>query len=114
MIIRSLAVLVLAVGIIPVSTGAESNRDWQMGKVRDFWKNDVYEDVLIGGQTHSYVARRLLNWRVKPARLTVNGPVKFAVKKNTLFLIDEDGKERAFEINKKTLLERPDQSKVPQ
>ena len=114
MIIRSLAVLVLAVGIVPVATGGESKRDWQMGKVLDFWKTDVYEDVRIGGQTHSYVVRRLLSWRVKPARLTVNGPVKFAVKKSTLFLIDEDGKERAFDINKKTLIERPDQSKVPQ
>jgi hypothetical protein len=39
--------------------------------------------------------------------LTVNGPVKYAVEKQTLFVIDEDGKEHEMEIVKKTLREEP-------
>jgi hypothetical protein len=45
-----------------------------------------------------------LRWKwSKPANLTVNGPVKFAVEKRKLFVIDEDGKEHEMEIVKKVL-----------
>jgi hypothetical protein len=40
--------------------------------------------------------------RGKRANLTVNGPVKFALEKQTLFVLDEDGKEHEMEIVKKT------------
>ena len=35
--------------------------------------------------------------------LTVNGPVKYAIEKRKLYVIDEDGKEHEMEIVKKTL-----------
>jgi len=38
----------------------------------------------------------------------VNGPIKYAVEKRNLFVIDEDGKEHEMEIVKKTL-RLPDQ-----
>ena len=64
----------------------------------------VYETFLIEGDTHAYLAQERLRWRwSKPANLTVNGPVKFAVEKRKLFVIDEDGKEHEMGIIKKSL-----------
>lgn len=64
----------------------------------------VYETFLIEGETHAYLAQERLRWKwSKPANLTVNGPVKFAVEKRKLFVIDEDGKEHEMEIVKKVL-----------
>jgi hypothetical protein len=44
----------------------------------------------------------------KPANLTINGPVKYAVEKQALLVIDEDGKEHETEIIKKTLRQEPE------
>ena len=72
----------------------------------------VYETFLIEGETHAYLAQERLRWRwSKPANLTVNGPVKFAVEKRKLFVIDEDGKEHEMEIVKKVLREPAGSSK---
>ena len=108
MVIRSLVVLALVVGIVQVAARAEEKRDWHMGKVLDSEKTDEWQEVVIGGDTHTYVARKWLSWHSKPANLTVNGPVKFAIEKRKLFLIDEDGNERSFGIIKKVLREQPD------
>src|ERR1035437_10880253 len=73
----------------------------------------VYETFLIEGETHAYLAQERLRWRwSKPANLTVNGPVKFAIEKRKLFVIDEDGKEHEMEIVKKVLKLPSDQSKA--
>lgn len=64
----------------------------------------VYQTFLIEGETHAYLAQERLRWKwSKAANLTVNGPVKFAVEKRKLFVIDEDGKEHEMEIVKKVL-----------
>ena len=64
----------------------------------------VYETFLIEGETHAYLAQERIRWRwSKAANLTVNGPVKFAVEKRKLFVIDDDGKEHEMEIVKKVL-----------
>lgn len=64
----------------------------------------VYETFLIEGDDHAYLAQERLRWRwSKPANLTVNGPVKFAVQGRKLFVIDEDGKEHEMEILRKAL-----------
>jgi hypothetical protein len=64
----------------------------------------VYETFLIEGDSYAYLAQERLRWRwSKPANLTVNGPVKYAVEKRKLFVVDEDGKEHEMEIVKKTL-----------
>ena len=40
----------------------------------------VYQNFLIEGETHAYLARERMRWIwSKPANLTVNGPVKFAI-----------------------------------
>ena len=72
----------------------------------------VFETFLIEGDTHAYLAQERLKWRwSKPANLTVNGPVKYAVEKRKLFVMDEDGKEHEMEIVKKTIRQSADPSK---
>lgn len=64
----------------------------------------TYQTFLIEGETHAYLAQERLRWRwSKPANLTVNGPVRFAVEKRKLFVIDDDGKEHEMEIVKRVL-----------
>lgn len=51
-----------------------------------------------------YVAKRTLTRRGdKQLKLTVNTPVRFAVKKDDFYLLDEDGKQHKLSIEKKTL-----------
>ena len=74
----------------------------------------VYETFLIEGQTYAYFGQERLRWRwSKPANLTVNGLVKFAVEKRKLFVIDDDGKEHEMEIIKR-ILRPPEQAKPQQ
>jgi len=64
----------------------------------------VFETFLIEGDKYAYLAQERLRWRwSKAANVTVNGPIKYAVEKRKLFVIDEDGKEHEMEIVKKTL-----------
>lgn len=64
----------------------------------------VYETFVIEGDTEAYQAQEHIKWRwSKAANLTVNGPVKYAIEKRKLYVIDEDGKEHEMEIVKKTL-----------
>jgi hypothetical protein len=74
----------------------------------------VFETFLIEGDTYAYLAQERLRWRwSKPANLTVNGPVKYAVEKRKLFVIDDDGKEHEMEIIKRILKQSPEQPKPP-
>jgi len=64
----------------------------------------VFETFVIEGEQYVYLAQERLRWRwSKAANVTVNGPIKFAVEKRNLYVIDEDGKEHEMEIVKKTL-----------
>jgi hypothetical protein len=64
----------------------------------------VYEIFVIEGDTYVYQAQEHIKWRwSKPANLTVNGPVRYAVEKRKLFVIDDDGKQHDMEIIKRTL-----------
>jgi len=70
----------------------------------------VYETFLIESETHVYMAQQRLRWRwSKPANLTVNGPVKFAVEKRKLYVIDDDGKQHEMEVIKRVLKPKPQQ-----
>jgi hypothetical protein len=64
----------------------------------------VFETFVIEGDMMVDLAQERLRWRwSKAANVTVNGPVKYAVEKRKLFVLDEDGKEHEMEIVKKTL-----------
>jgi hypothetical protein len=68
----------------------------------------VYQTFAIEGDTRVYMAQERLRWKwSKPANLTVNAPVKFAVEKRKLFVIDDDGKEHEMEILKQVLKQAP-------
>jgi hypothetical protein len=70
----------------------------------------VYESFVIEGGQYVYLAQERLKWRwSKPANVTVNGPVKYAIEKRKLYVMDEDNKEHEMEIVKKTL-RLPDQT----
>lgn len=64
----------------------------------------VYQNFEIEGDQFVYLAQEHIKWRwSKPADLTVNGKVKYAVEKRKLFVIDDEGKEHEMEIVKKVL-----------
>jgi hypothetical protein len=70
----------------------------------------TYETFVIEGEKYVYMAQERLKWRwSKPANVTVNGPVKYAVEKRKLFVMDEESKEHEMDIVKKTL-RLPDQA----
>lgn len=70
----------------------------------------VFETFVLEGDKYVYLAQERLRWRwSKAANVTVNGPVKYAVEKRKLFVMDDDGKEHEMEIVKKTL-RLPDQA----
>ena len=64
----------------------------------------VYKTFVIESPTHVYVAVESVRWRwSKPANLTVNGTVRFALDKRKIYVEDEDGKVHEMGINKKIL-----------
>ena len=78
-------------------------------------KRAVYrrEQILvIESDAFTYVSTELLGRKGKPANVTVNGPVKFAIDGRTLYFIDDDYNEHKTEIVKK-ILRTPGQSRVP-
>lgn len=65
---------------------------------------DTFQVYTIQNHTKTYVAReRLLFPWSKPANVSVGEKVKFAVEKNTLFIIDDDGKQHKAGISKVTM-----------
>ena len=74
----------------------------------------VYQTIAIEGDSHAYMAQERLRWKwSKPANLTVNAPVKFAVAKRKLFVIDDDGREHEMEIIKQVLKQPANEPKNP-
>jgi hypothetical protein len=62
----------------------------------------VYETYTIEAADYIYVCQEHIRWRwSKPAALTVNGPVKFAIEKEHLYIKGEDGSEHETKIIKK-------------
>jgi hypothetical protein len=62
---------------------------------------DTFQVYTIQGDTKTYMAReRLLFPWSKPANLTVGEKVKYFVQKNTIYLLDEDGKQHKAGISK--------------
>jgi hypothetical protein len=62
---------------------------------------DTFQVYTIQGDGKTYFAREKLNfpWS-KPANVTVGEKVKYAVEKNKLYLLDDDGKQHKAGISK--------------
>jgi hypothetical protein len=62
---------------------------------------DTFQVYTIHGDAKTYIAReRLLFPWSKPANVTVGDKIKYSVQKNTLFLLDDDGKQHKAGISK--------------
>ncbi len=62
---------------------------------------DNFQVYTIQGEKKTYIAReRLLFPWSKPANVTVGEGVKYSVHKNTLYLLDDDGKQHKAGISK--------------
>jgi len=63
-----------------------------------------YETYAIDAGNYVYECQEHIKWRwSKPAVLTVNGPVQFAIEKDRLYIKSEDGSEHETKITKKIL-----------
>jgi hypothetical protein len=68
----------------------------------------VYETYAIEAGDYVYVCEEHIKWRwSKPAVLTVNGPVQFAIEKDRIYIKSEDGSEHETKIIKKVLKTPP-------
>jgi hypothetical protein len=98
-----------------VRTGSTktSNRDGTVkdkGKKTEYSQNtttnetdnyDTFQVYTIEGDGKTYIAReRLLFPWSKPANVSVGDKVKYVVQKNTLYLLDDDGKQHKAGISK--------------
>lgn len=64
----------------------------------------TYQTYIIDAGTYVYIAQERLRWKwSKPATLTVNGPVKYVLDKNKVYVLGEDEKEHEAELLKKIL-----------
>jgi hypothetical protein len=115
------AVLLLAISLLAViPSRAQKKRDWQVGKLVSAEIMDAGTVALpVGGMVIAkdlkvwvYVIetdrmRYELIWKSRePLNLTVNGGVRFALEKNSAYVIDEDRKERKLSLQKKTAKEK--------
>jgi len=65
----------------------------------------VYETrdtFIIETDSYTYMASEIVRG-TKPANVTINGPVKFAIDGTTMYLLDDGGKEHKADIVKKVL-----------
>ena len=65
---------------------------------------DTFQVYTIQGERATYIAReRLLFPWSKPASVTVGATIKFAVEKNTVYLLGDDGKQHKAGISKASM-----------
>jgi hypothetical protein len=80
---------------------------------RASWNHSIYR-YTIADEKYIYVVSRILSFRwEKEAVLTVNGPVRFAIKKNELVFIDDNGRKMSGRITKRVLKETPAAASQP-
>ena len=114
--------LLILSALIVITLNAK-DRNWEPGKVIDQEVTTRYagqagpghpthivtQTVVIAGDDYSaplgrfyqeYIAQRQLHVRSQTAALIVNTPVKFAVEKRKLYLVDDDGNKYGFDIVK--------------
>ncbi|HYW45189.1 MAG TPA: hypothetical protein VE959_20165 [Bryobacteraceae bacterium] len=120
--------IVVVIALTGPAFGGKKNRDWQTGKLVDSQRsqnvvgaverppvgfdsrrrtNNVYETrdtFIIETDSYTYTASEIVRG-TKPANVTVNGPVKFAIDGTTMYLLDDGGKEHKADVTKKVLRE---------
>ena len=132
--LRSLSILVLGLSmtIAAAPVGAQRKRDWQEGICRDITTDSKLVSVYSTGTTTGntvtgssvplsiqtayyiveapdmiFVGAQRLRWRwSRPIDFTINRPIRFAVDKRDLYLLDAGGKEHRVELMKKIAKEK--------
>ena len=117
---RILYVAILTSLAAILSLGAtDKKREWQEGKLIDIstepytyggmasGTGSVHQGeritYRIDGEKYIYVAAHTHRRNDKALPLTVNDKIKFAVEKDKVYILDEDGKEHELKFVKKTL-----------
>ncbi len=119
-----LCAFLIAVFAAPTFAGKIHDSDWRTGKLTDVRfekdsrivgvanrtsgvitsrRNDSTYYEIDAGDIVYVVKQTLTHRRDKQLKLTVNGPVKFAIVKDDCYVLDEDGKQHKLPIEKKTL-----------
>jgi hypothetical protein len=101
----------IALLFIATPTYAAQKRDWKQGRlvsveaVTSPDKGERRYEYVVSDITWSYTMQY-----EHPVKAPVNRPVKFVIEKDTLVLLDADGKERSAHIEKRerVLLDSPD------
>jgi hypothetical protein len=114
---RTIVAVVACLAVLPVFGTEDKKRDWQEGKLIDI-SSAPFTEGTIGGPSHKekimyvidagkyvYTFSHLHFPHDKAMSVTVNSVVKFAIEKNKVFILDEDGKEHDLKFEKKALKE---------
>ena len=113
------AALIVLLAIAP-DVCAETNRDWKDGTWRDSTRvtdtrgavavgtsvvlaSRVAQQFVIETPEYLYVVEQRLKGRSKALPMTVNGPVRYAIEKDVVYVLGEDSKEYKLDLTKKTL-----------
>lgn len=74
-------------------------------------RDDATYYAIESGDTVYVIKRTLTRRRDKQLNLTINGPVKFAVENEDVYLMAEDGKEHKLTLESKRLVEKEPEHK---
>lgn len=113
-----ISVIIACLATLPSFGMPDKKREWQEGKLIDI-KSEAYATGTVLGGTASkerisyvidagqyiYTFSHLHFRRDKAMPVTVNSIVKFAIEKNRVYILDEDGKEHDLKFEKKALKE---------
>ncbi len=112
-----LIVLLIAMVAIPSLGYQGKKRDWQEGKLTDISTAPFTEGTFRGSARkekivytvdagkYIYTFSHLHFPRDKAMPVTINAPVKFAIEKSKVYMLDENGEEHDLKFEKKALKE---------
>ena len=108
-------VITIATIVLLISLSAfasDKAHDWQIGRLLDseqaqqfVGENAVFvENYTIETETHVYVASQPLKFKwTHTFGVTVGGPIKFSIEKDSLYILDDAGKEHKTRLVKTSL-----------
>jgi hypothetical protein len=111
-----IAFIVTCLLALPSSAMPDKKREWQEGKLIDIKSEAYATGTVLGGTAskerisyvidagqYTYTFSHLHFRHDKAMPVTVNAVIKFAIEKNKVYILDEDGKEHELKFEKKAL-----------
>ncbi len=119
-VLKSLIAMALTTVLLTSLGASQKKRDWREGAWRSSDRmtdtrgavaagatvvlvKRATQEFLIETSDYEYLIAQRLKSRQKPLPMTVNGPARFAIDKDDVYVIAEDGKEYKLELLQKTL-----------